>query len=347
MIDSFHSVHGINHTDGLQFALVTFATKARVECDFNSVNSLRDFDTCVDNAADNNGLSDIMAGLKIAESLILGDSGDRPDNPDLLVLVSDGCLTLGEPDPIPTADEIRSNDRQNATILSVGVKGFTGLDYSVLYQIAGNLSDHVLTVESAADLNETAESLVKLVACKPTCRAEISIVLETTELVDKHRSVGRGGEDFDKHRQAVLAIIDKLGASQHNFSGHHSQSAASNFYSFSHFSDPINGTKLTPESGQIFAMAPWSALQMHFDLDALTPGVGFTGGQCDLSLGLWLSLHDYNSSVAVFEQSPVFRFTILLAQGFQDDGFEYLAANASRLRKFVTATGGQVGPLIP
>ena len=52
----FPQANGIGKT-GIRFALITFASDATVDCDFNHVGSLSDFNACADGAGYNRGLT--------------------------------------------------------------------------------------------------------------------------------------------------------------------------------------------------------------------------------------------------------------------------------------------------
>ena len=88
---------------------------------------------------------------------------------------------------------------------------------------------------------------------------------------------------------------------------------------------------------------------MQWKIGNLTLGSkGITGGMCDLSLGLWLGRQDFGSIpgglpyTALRNQTPDYRFPILMGEGFQDSGIGLLADNATALRKNVTANSGQI-----
>ena len=355
MVASFKSVPGVDHARGLQFAVVPFNTVPKIACDFNDVNSLDDFNRCVDGAKYYPGLTDTYSALFLTErDLILGKDGSRGDrlyNPDLVILVTDGKYTTGTQDPVPIANTIRNNPYQKATIFGVGVTGLNGgagkVFYDELYQIVGNNTNYVFNVSSYQNLNltQTALNLVNKVNCRKVCAADISFVLESTELVSE--------AGFVKETSAMMKIVSQLGASPYpNYNPNlpnTTWAVPTNYYSLSHFSSPFASEYNKQKSAQVFPMGAWTEQQMKWKIGNLTLGFdGITGGMCDLSLGLWLGRQDFGSIpgglpyTALRNQTPDYRFTILMGEGFQDTGLGLLADNATALRKNVTANGGQI-----
>jgi uncharacterized protein YegL len=324
----------IGTTDGLQFAVVAFNGQPIVGCYLNQVHSMADFTSCVNRLAYIPGLTDTGDALKLVdESVLTTQRGDRSTNPNLVILVTDGVITPGTPDPVPFAQSIRSRAApNNGIIFGVGVTGLNGNNagafYDELFNITGN-SRFIFNVTNYANLPAIAQTLINTLGCKKQCYADISFIIETTELV--------GESGFAWEKTALTNLVNQFSWNPLTYSYSYNYTMGTNYPGLAHFSSPPGSTNYAQKSSVDMYPAPWSKAQFLSTLNHENYGYnGVTGGQCDLDLAMQFGIQMFNGAV-YRNQTPDYRFIILMAQGFYDAGTNPVA-NANRLRNSYNAS---------
>jgi len=153
---------------GTQIALVTFSNndyRTAVQFNLNNVDTQLEIVNFVNNLNIGNliGISDLDAGLRKVNTTVFVNGQDRPDRPNIVVLIASGYYDPTTPDPFNSADALRKR--------TVYGNGMYAVEYGPqparinLVKVVGDPT-HVYTV---ADVNIVISRIKKVIT--DVCRA--------------------------------------------------------------------------------------------------------------------------------------------------------------------------------
>ncbi len=148
----------------IRFALVRFSDVANVEFVLDAYSDPNELYARIDKVAYYGGRTNIAHGFEVALSDVVGKNGDRPDAPNIVILITDGIPNEREGDTIPQATLMK----RVARVLSVGITN--AVDMDLLRAIASDQFTDVVTASDFARLTEIVEGLVGAACPTPTPR---------------------------------------------------------------------------------------------------------------------------------------------------------------------------------
>ena len=143
---------------GNRFALVRFSDVANVEFLLDAYTDLNELYRRIDNVAYYGGRTNIAHGFEVALADVVGKNGDRPNAPNIVILITDGIPNEREGDTIPEAARMKDPRVGNARVLSVGITN--AVDMDLLRAIASDPVDDVVTADDFNELTTIIDGLV-------------------------------------------------------------------------------------------------------------------------------------------------------------------------------------------
>ena len=146
----------------VKVAVVSFSDYALVDFLLEKYVSLPYVIAGINNIMYQGGKTDIAAALKSVRENVIGRKGDRPEAPNIVILITDGIPNLAEQDTIPQANLLKQT---GAKIVTVGITD--AIDPDMLRQIATDSANFISSPDFTT-LGNVVERLFGVACPVPT-----------------------------------------------------------------------------------------------------------------------------------------------------------------------------------
>ena len=166
--------------DAVRVGLVEFSMNALLIFDLIKYNNRADMVTEIDAMVYMGGTTNLADGMTVARADIFNRDGNRPDVPDIAVIVTDGKPTEKIKNNLPSADSLK---QRGVRIVCVGITD--AIDEDELKAIASSPQDVLLTPNFVSLKQEAVSVLGLLCPANGTAPQPVTVTIKPTTPIVK------------------------------------------------------------------------------------------------------------------------------------------------------------------